>query len=122
MKDPDGYEGNAISSAPSIASERSDICVDSVKVKKVCFIELTSPMDENIALWIFKKREIYIDLVEEAKSNGFLACFRTIEVGARGFVSKRSMSVFTMFGFGFRQRNSIRKELSKIAISCSHFM
>jgi len=90
--------------------------------KKVCFVELTSPAEENINLWKIKKREKYIELVEEAKSNGYSACCRTIEVGARGFVSKSSMSVFTMFGIGFRHRETIRRELSKIAIRCSHFI
>ena len=109
---------------PSIAStsQRPDICVYSESAKKVCFVELTSPAEENINLWKIKKREKYIDLVEEAKSNGYSACCRTIEVGARGFVSKSSMSVFSMFGIGFRQKETIRRELSKIAIRCSHFI
>ena len=109
---------------PSIAStsQRPDICVYSESAKKVCFVELTSPAEENINLWINKKREKYIELVEEAKSNGYSACCRTMEVGARGFVSKSSMSVFSMFGIGFRQRETIRRELSKIAIRCSHFI
>ena len=111
-------------SIKSIAStsQRPDICVYSDSAKKVCFVELTSPAEENINLWKIKKREKYIDLVEEAKSNGYSACCRTIEVEARGFVAKSSMSVFSMFGIGFRQKETIRRELSKIAIRCSHFI
>ena len=104
------------------SSLRPDICVYSEKGKKVCFIELTSPAEENIQLWKFKKRQKYLDLVEEAKSNGFSACCRTIEVGARGFVSKSSLSVFSLLGFSNKQKNDARKELSRVAIRCSHFI
>ena len=75
-----------------------------------------------IQIWKIKNRQEYLDLVEEAKSNGFSACCRTLEVGARGFVSKSSMSVFTMLGFNFKKKDVIRRELSKVAIRCSHFM
>ncbi len=109
---------------PTIAStsQRPDVCVYSEKAKKVCFIELTSPAEENIQIWKLKKRQKYMDLVEEAKTNGYSACCRTIEVGARGFVSKSSMNVFSMFGVGEKQRSTIRREMSKIAIRCSHFI
>jgi hypothetical protein len=96
--------------------------VYSGKGKKVCFIELTSPAEENIQIWKLKKREKYIDLVEEAKSNGFTACCRTMEVGARGFLSNTTLSVFTMFGCNSRKIDQIKRDLSKIAIRCSHFI
>ena len=63
-----------------------------------------------------------MDLVEEAKSNGFSACCRSIEVGARGFVSKSSMNVFSLLGFNNKQKTDIRRELSRVAIRCSHFI
>lgn len=109
---------------PSIASSalRPDICLYSEKAKKVCFIELTSPAEENIQLWKVTKREKYIDLVEEAKANGYTALCRTIEVGARGFVSKSSMNVFSILGFSQKKRNELKKTMSKVAIRCSHFI
>ena len=109
---------------PSIAStsQRPDICIYSESAKKVCFVELTSPSEENINFWKLKKREKYVDLVQEAKANGFSACCRTIEVGARGFVSKHSMNVFSMLGTPPRLKEKARRELSKIAIRCSHFI
>ena len=109
---------------PEIASSnlRPDICVYSNKAKKVCFVELTSPAEENIASWRAKKTEKYLSLLEEARANGFKAYCRTIEVGARGFVSKPSMNVFSLFGFKDREKEGIRKSLSKIAIRCSHFI
>ena len=109
---------------PSIASTslRPDICMFSEQAKKVCFIELTSPAEENIQLWKLKKRQKYLDLVEEAKSNGFSAISRTMEVGARGFISKSSLAVFSMLGFNSSKKGAIRRELSKVAIRSSHFI
>ena len=109
---------------PSIASSdlRPDICIYSEKGKKVCFVELTSPAEENIQTWKLNKKRKYFDLVEEAKSNGFSACCRTIEVGARGFVSKSSMNLFTMFGFNYKKKDDIRREMSKVAVRCGHFI
>ena len=104
------------------SSLRPDICLYSVKGKKVCFIELTSPAEENIQLWKIKKRQKYLDLVEEAKTNGFSACCRTIEVGARGFVSKSSLNIFSLLGFSGKQKNDVRREMSRVAIRCSHFI
>ena len=109
---------------PSIASStlRPDICVYSEQAKKVCFIELTSPAEENIQFWKLNKRQKYIGLVEEAKANGYTAMCRTIEVGARGFVSKSSMNVFSLLGFTSKKRNELKKNMSKVAIRCSHFI
>ena len=109
---------------PEIAATtlRPDMCVYSPKAKKVCFIELTSPAEENIALWRMQKTRKYLDLVEQARANGFNAKCRTIEVGARGFVSQPSMNVFSLLGFNDKEKTCIRKELSKIAIRCSHFI
>ena len=88
----------------------------------MCFIELTSPAEENIGVWKMKKRAKYLDLVEEARSNGYKACCRTIEVGCRGFVSQSSMNVFSLLGFRGRQVSAIRRDLSRIAVRCSHFI
>ena len=91
---------------PEIASSNlwPDICIHSTKTKKVCFIELTSHAEENITSWRIKKTEKYLELLEEAKANGSKAHCRTIEVGARRFVSKPSMNVFSLFGFNDKER------------------
>ena len=109
---------------PEIASTelRPDICIHSIKAKKVCFIELTSPAEENINAWKNKKRVKYTELVEEARKTGYKAACRTIEVGCRGFVSQSSMNVFSMLGFRGKDLTSVRRDLSRIAIRCSHFI
>ena len=70
----------------------------SESTRKVCFVELTSPAEENIQIWKLKKREKYINLIEEAKTNGWKAMCRTMEVGARGFVSKTSINSVSILG------------------------
>ena len=109
---------------PQIASTslRPDICIYSLDKKEVLFIELTSPAEENIHFWRLNKRKKYLDLVELAKSNGFNAKCKTIEVGARGFVSKPSMNIFSMLGIKQKDQTKLRKELSQVAIRCSHFI
>ena len=109
---------------PQIAAtlERPDVCVYSLEKKLVLFIELTSPAEENITYWSLKKATKYMKLVELAKANGFNAICRTIEVGARGFVSKPSMNVFSLLGITESEKTKIRKELSRVAIRCSHYI
>ena len=106
---------------PQIAAtlERPDVCIYSLEKKLVLFLELTSPAEEKITYWKLKK---YLTLVELAKANGFNAICRTIEVGARGFVSKPSMNVFSLLGITESEKIKLRKELSRVAIRCSHFI
>ena len=109
---------------PQIAAtlDRPDICIYSLEKKIVLFIELTSPTEENITYWKLKKTAKYLKLVELASANGFKALCRTIEVGARGFVSKPSMNVFSLLGITESAKTKLRKELSWVAIRCSHFI
>jgi len=103
-------------------SLRPDICIYSQSRKKVCFVELTSPFEENVRLWKAKKQLKYEGIVQDAKSNGWDASCLTIEVGARGFVSLNTPSLFRLFGLSPKDSNTARKEVSKVAIKCSHFI
>ena len=73
-------------------------------------------------LWKLKKRTKYMDLVESAKANGFKAFCKTIEIGARGYVSRSTGNVFSFLGIRGRKFTDIRKQLSKVAIRCSHYI
>ena len=72
--------------------------------------------------WRQHKQMKYQELVEQARMKGFTAMCRTIEVGARGFVAKQSMSLFSMVGCDHKTRDTIRRELSKTSLRCSHFI
>ena len=54
--------------------------------------------------------------MKEARANGYTVVCRTIEVGARWFMSKSSMHVFSLLGFTPKKRNELRKAMSKVAI------
>ena len=103
-------------------SLRPDVCIYSLTRKKVCFLELTSPFEENTQLWRAKKQLKYTGIVYDAKNNGWDATCKTIEVGARGLVSMNVPGLFRWFGLTSKDSNVARKEMSKIAIKCSHFI
>ena len=72
-----------------------DVCQTSMKIDgyiisrttKVCIgLELTCPMEENIAQWHSVKQEKYEEIVREAAKNGWRFEKLVIEVGARGFI------------------------------------
>lgn len=109
---------------PQIVSTslRPDVCIYSLTRKKVCFLELTSPFEENTQLWRAKKQLKYTGIVYDAKNNGWDATCKTIEVGARGLVSMNVPGLFRWFGLTSKDSNVARKEMSKIAIKCSHFI
>ena len=109
---------------PQIAAsaKRPDICIYSEKAKKVCFVELTSPSEENFRYWQITKRLKYEDLISAAKDNGYKAYCKTIEVGARGYMSKVSVHAFSFLGIRGKKFNEVRAELTRVAIRCSHYI
>ena len=101
---------------------RPDILIYSLKIKKCLFLELTSPFEDNIEDWKMKKRKKYMKLAQEAGDNGWTAAVRTVEVGARGFVSCQSMGIFNQMGLSSMDVNKARNEFSKVALRTSHFI
>ena len=78
--------------------------------------------NNNISTWKIKKRDRYKPLVQETERNGWKAKLFTVEVGARGFVNINSMKLFKLVGLTHKQCHIIRRELSEVAIRCSHFI
>ena len=109
---------------PQIAatSLRPDICIYSMSRRKVLFIELTSPFEENMTKWKAKKEEKYTGLVLDARSNGWDAHCRAVEVGARGFVGTGVTALFRHLGLSNKESNTARIELSRVAIRASHYI
>ena len=118
------YRNHQYQIPPEIAasSQRPDMCVYSKATKRVLFMELTSPFEENMNLWSVKKKIRYQQLLLDAQSNGWQTELRTIEVGVRGFVAVQALGFFRRMGFVAKDCNKIRKEISKTAIRCSHFI
>ena len=104
------------------SGSRPDLCIYSLETKKCLYVELTSPFEDNISTWKIKKRGRYQTLVQDTERNGWKVKLYTVEVGARGFVNMDSMKLFKLVGLTYKQCNNIRRELSEVAIRCSHFI
>ena len=81
----DGQSANA-PFPPHIAatSFRPDGVMWSDKLKTVAWVELTSPWEDNLSQWHFKKHEKYSKLAETVRGRGWTLHPLCIEVGARG--------------------------------------
>ncbi|XP_071836870.1 uncharacterized protein [Apostichopus japonicus] len=66
-------------------AKRPDITIFSKKTKNVIIIELTVPMEENLANAYARKKCKYQDLVADCESRGWSTYYFPIEVGSRGF-------------------------------------
>ena len=75
------------------SSERPVIVLYFDLAKVMAIIELTSPAEENMEKWNYEK------LVQNIREGGFRKVFAfTVEVGARGFVAKRTANVWRRVG------------------------
>ena len=101
-------------------SQRPDIVLISNKIKHIIMIELTSPMEENIAIRNDFKRKKYEGLVDECKQAGWIADLFCIEVGARGFISNSVNFTLKRLGFSWKTINRYRNTVSKVALRCSY--
>ena len=110
---------------PSIwtTSERPDIVIFSPLSKQVIILELTSPAEENMEKWREQKMTKYEKLVEQIRhGTSWKPHLFTVEVGARGFVSKRACHVWSRLGLSAKDGHTLNKDLSRMAIRCSHFI
>ena len=106
-----------------LTEERPDIVVYSESSKQVILIELTCPAEENIEKWRERKLTKYEELAAKIKeSSQWKPHVFTIEVGARGFVCKRTNAILSRFGCSAKEIQKLTKDMSRMAIRCSHFI
>ena len=101
-------------------SERPDIVIWSVALKKVIMIELTCPADEGIEAARERKLGRYSQLKQDIGDAGWAAGLLTIEVGARGYVAYSTESCFRQLGMQKRTVSSLCKSLSRVVAQCSY--
>ena len=99
---------------------RPDIVLLSKKTRHVIMIELTSPMEENIAARNDFKRKKYEELVDECKQAGWIAHLFCMEVGARGFIANSVNFTLKRLGIDWKNINTYRNIVSKVALRCSY--
>ena len=104
-------------------AERPDLVLYSDSKKVLVILELTSPAEDNIEKWREVKKTKYEKLAENIREGGVWKVFVfTIEVGARGFVAKRTAAVWRQLGMSETDGRKLTETISRTAIRCSHFI
>ena len=104
-------------------TERPDIVMYSNTLKIVIIFELTAPAEENLEYWRKKKRTKYMKLAENIRNRCiWKTVVFTVEVGARGFVSKSFNGVCRRLGISNKHTTKLIKDVSRMSMRCSHFI
>ena len=74
----------------AVTAMRPDMVLYSECERIVYFIELTIPFEDKIEEAFERKKLKYVELVVEARQEGWQAHTRPVEIGVRGFVAKSS--------------------------------
>ena len=102
-----------------VTNERPDIVLYSDSLKTVILIELTCPAEENIADARARKEIKYTPLRDQIQDNNWTCHLRTIEVGARGFVSSSVPRCLRQLGFSHSKSKELSRKVSIAAARCS---
>lgn len=100
--------------------KRPDVVIWSTSTKTVLLIELTCPAEENFANAHAYKMDRYASLVEQIRNAGWSVHCRTIEAGARGFVSHRFRKTLRELSFTSLEASRACKDISLVAAKCSY--
>jgi len=103
-----------------VTSQLVDGYLLSEKTKCCVLIELTCPMEENIAKWHKEKLEKYSALCREAEEQGWKIHFLAVEVGARGWIPSGTAAQLRALGLNPEQTKTLCKRLSMIALKSSY--
>ena len=101
-------------------SQRPDVVLWSARTKTVIMIELTCPAEENFIKAHTRKMARYAILAEQIQNAGWTPVLRTVEAGARGFVSHRFNKIFRELGFSNKEATGACKEISSVTARCSY--
>ena len=112
----DGQVKNRPFSAHIAASPRPDGLVFSNKLKKVVWIELTSPWEENLTKSYTSKKAKYKKLETMAKENGWEVVALYVEVGSRVYINDTWGQMSKALGMKKSQSKALRKSCSRIAL------
>ena len=97
-------------------SERPDMVIWSVTLKKVIMIELTCPAEEGIEAARVRKLARYEQLKQDIANAGWVADLLTIEVGARGYVAYSTERCFRQLVIPKRTVSSLCKSPRAIEV------
>jgi hypothetical protein len=101
------------------SAQRPDlIAVDDLK-KKMVIMELTVPMETQIAHWNATKSAKYRKLCDKLTEDGYGVEFFAVEVGCRGLVTKSLLAFLSHIGLKKKEQQELAEEISRTAVSCS---
>ena len=83
-------------------------------------VELTCPAEENFIKAHIRKMDRYVVLCQQIRDAGWTPILRTVEAGARGFVSHRFQKIFRELGLSSKEATSACKEISSVTARCSY--
>ena len=98
------------------STQRPDIVIYSIKLKKVVVVELTCPAEENIEERHSEKLGRY------EISTGWKVHLFAIEVGVRGYTACSLRTCLSKLGFIHRSVRGIIKKASHSALRCSFWI
>ena len=109
---------------PHIAavSRRPDGVMWSDKLKTVAWVELTSPWEENMSKWHFRKHENYSKLAEIVRSKGWTLHPLCVEVGARGKVNSTWLQMAKTFSMSRSMSKRLQLRVAQVAQRCSYYL
>ena len=109
-------------SLPVETEERPDMAVFCEVRKKLRLLELTVCWESGMEAARLRKERRYATLVERCEEQGWGCECLPIEVGARGFVGNRTMSLFHHLGLSKLETRKMIDRLQEAAESASRFV
>ena len=121
--EPDGQAKNqAFPAHIATSSRRPDALMFSNKLKKVVWIELTSPWEENLTKSYAYKKGRYNKLEAAVKAAGWTPVALYVEVGARGYINDTWGRMSKAVGMKRAQSKALRSCCGRTAQRCSYFI
>ncbi len=97
-----------------------DIIIWSTTRSQIIIFELTCGAEEGIPAAVIRKKARYRELVSDITSVSWTCSFRTMEVGARGFVAHSTRRCLASLGKSYSNALRICKKLSLVSARCSY--
>jgi hypothetical protein len=109
---------------PHIAASkyRPDGVMWSNKLKKVVWIELTSPWEENMSIWHMRKHDKYNPLAIAIDAKGWTAIPLCVEVGARGYINHKWGQMRKVLGMRDWENKALQAHVAQVAQRCSYYI
>ena len=103
----------------ALTTNRPDIVIWSVKLKKVFVIESMIPFEENFDWAYQRKLEKYEDLREQCVRNGWITNVFPFEVGCRGFIANSTSAFLTILGLAPSDKRKYMEKIQDKALTAS---